>query len=87
MNEEMHNAMSSTDSFAFGKKWFWIGVVMALNPIAGTIYGAALLFEPKHRKEGLAILAVTLIWGLIAYYYVGPWLIKVGGFPKIRAVQ
>lgn len=50
------------DKFKFWQKWFWVGVIAAfLSPPVGLVYGLALLAEPEHRKEGLALTAWSLV--------------------------
>ena len=68
------------DKFKLGKKWFWIGIVMGLNPVFGLIYSIALLTEKDHRKEGIIIIAWTIIWAIISYY-LSIWLAKQGYLP------
>ncbi len=44
------------DKFKFFQKWFWVGVVTSVfSAPAGLVYGLALMAEPGHRKERLAI--------------------------------
>jgi len=70
------------------KKWFWIGAVIAfLHPIAGLIYGIALVVEKNRRQEGLVIIIWTIVAFLISYYLIGPWLVKTGFLPKFQLVR
>ncbi len=59
----------------FGKKWFWMGLAVAvavLNPIfSGIILGSLYLTEPGLKKYGRVILPVAVVWGVIAF-----WLAK-----------
>jgi hypothetical protein len=71
------------DRFKLGKKWFWIGIVMGLNPVFGLIYSIALLTEKDHRKEGLVILCWTIIWAVISYN-LSVYLGKIGFLPKYK---
>lgn len=68
--------MISVDKFKMGKKWFWMGIVVAfLHVPAGFIYGIVLLLEKNHRREGIIIIAFTVVWALISYFVINPWLI------------
>ena len=56
------------DKFSFWQKWFWVGIVVSVfSAPAGLVYGLALLVEPEHRKEGLAITAWSLVWTAIIF--------------------
>jgi len=77
MPEEEQN-----DKFKLGKKWFWIGMAVALlNVTGGLVYGIALLIEKKHRKEGLIIVVFALVWAAIGIFVISPMLVKSGIFP------
>lgn len=69
------------DKFFMYKKWFWIGIVVAImNGAAGLIYGIALVVEPEHRKEGI----VVILWAFIAFgltYMLAAWLQSQGYLP------
>ena len=79
---------SVIDKFKFGKKWFWIGIVVStLNIIAGLVYDIVLAIEKNHRKEGLIIMAWAIIWALIGFFVIGPYLIKSGVLPKFQIIQ
>lgn len=75
MNEEIIsiNQAEVSDKFKLGKKWFWIGVVIAiLHGLSGLIFGIALITEKKYRREGLviifiavAVIVASVIWRLI----------------------
>ncbi len=75
MNEEIisTNQAEVSDKFKLGKKWFWIGVVIAiLHGLSGLIFGIALITEKKYRREGLviifiavAVIVASVIWRLI----------------------
>lgn len=68
--------MISVDKFKLGKKWFWIGIVIAfIHALAGLIYGIVLLLEKNHRREGIIIVAFAIAWALLSYFVVGPWLL------------
>ncbi len=76
------------DKFKLGKKWFWIGVVMALlNVAGGLVYGITLATEKKHRQEGLIIILVAIVWAVAGYFLIGPWLIKAGLVPKYTLMR
>ncbi|MBL7155130.1 MAG: hypothetical protein ISS88_01325 [Candidatus Portnoybacteria bacterium] len=64
------------------KKWFWLGIIIALlNPIfSGLIIGLAFWTEPELKKEAKIILAIAVIWGIIALYLVR-WLVAQGYLP------
>ncbi|MEK7574560.1 MAG: hypothetical protein AAB514_03465 [Patescibacteria group bacterium] len=68
------------DRFKLGKKWFWIGIVMGLNPVFGLIYSIALLTEKDRRKEGMVVLIWTIAWAIISYN-LSNWLAKEGWLP------
>lgn len=76
------NSYEGQGGFSLGKKWFWVGVILALNTYAGLVYGVALILEPKHRKEGLIILAITVVWTWVGFQFIGPWLQEMGYLPK-----
>ena len=78
----------SNSRFALGKKWFWIGMVVALlNVTAGLLYGIALLTEKKYRKEGLIIAIFAVVWAVVSFFLIGPWLIKSGLLPKYTLMK
>lgn len=73
------------DKFALGKKWFWIGVVVSfLHPVAGIIYAIALLTDGKEKylKEALIIALVGIVWTIITYFWIAPWLRDMNLLPK-----
>lgn len=78
---------SDWDKFALGKKWFWVGLVLGLNLFAGLVFGIALVLEKDRRKEGLIILGFTVVWALVGFFWLGPWLLKLGILPKLRAIR
>ncbi|MEK7578490.1 MAG: hypothetical protein AAB789_00220 [Patescibacteria group bacterium] len=81
-------SISIIDKFKLGKKWFWIGIAVAtLNVVAGLAYGIALLTEKDYRKEGLVIIAWAVIWALIGFFVIGPYLIKSGILPKFKIIR
>lgn len=63
------------------RKWFWIGIVLCFitPPLPGLIYGIAMLTEKRYRREGLIIVAWSIIW-LIFVTVILTWLIKSGYF-------
>ena len=63
------------------RKWFWIGIVLCFitPPIPGLIYGIAMLTEGRYRKEGLIIVAWSIVW-LVLVTIVFAWLVKSGYF-------
>lgn len=65
------------------KKWLWLGVIIALlNPIfSGLIIGLAFWTEPELKKEAKIILAIAVIWGIIALYLTR-WLVAQGYLPS-----
>lgn len=72
-----------TDKFSLWRKWFWIGIIMTLyHPAAGIIYGIAVITEKK-RKEGLILIAFSVVWFLFALFILTPWLIKSGLINKL----
>jgi len=86
MNGDMQ--IQPVDKFQLGKKWFWIGIVVAtLNVFGGLIYGLVLVFEKTHRKEGLIIVCWAIAWALIGFFILGPWLVKSGLMPKFQVVR
>lgn len=63
------------------RKWFWTGILLCFiaPPIPGLIYGIAMLTEKRYRKEGLIIIAWSIIWfAFITIALAG--LIKSGYF-------
>lgn len=79
--------ISMDDKFKFGKKWFWIGILMGLNAASGLIFGVALILEKRHRKEGLIIIIWSIVWLLIQIYIIGPWLTKTGLMPNFQMIK
>ena|GEM_PF-1198114 len=69
-------------SLSSRKKWFWLGIVIALiNPIfSGLIIGLAFWTEAEFKKEAKIILAIAIIWGLITIY-LSRWLAQQGYLP------
>ena len=65
------------------KKWLWLGVIIALlNPIfSGLIIGLAFWTEPELKKEAKIVLAIAVIWGIIALYLTR-WLVAQGYLPS-----
>ncbi len=72
-NVSSHGDASIADKFKLGKKWFWIGVAIALfNVLSGLVFGTALMLEKKYRREGLIIILVavavtvaTITWAIL----------------------
>lgn len=87
MNEQILTN-ESVDKFKLGKKWFWVGIVVSIfNIIAGLIYGVVLIFEKDHRKEGVIIVAWAVIWTLIGFFVISPYLVKSGLMPQFQIVN
>ena len=65
------------------KKWLWLGIIIALlNPIfSGLIIGLAFWTEPELKKEAKIVLAIAVIWGIIALYLTR-WLVTQGYLPS-----
>jgi len=63
------------------RKWFWIGIALCFitPPIPGLIYGIAMLTENRYRKEGLIIIAWSIIWFVFVTIILA-FLIKNGYF-------
>jgi RsiW-degrading membrane proteinase PrsW (M82 family) len=63
------------------KKWFWLGIVVALiAPIAGVVLAVAFWTESELKKEGKIILIFAIIWGVI-FLYLSNWLVEQGYLP------
>ena len=63
------------DKFKLYKKWFWIGIAVGFfNFLAGLIYGIALALEKEHRKEGLIIIAWSVLSFVFLFYVIAPAL-------------
>jgi len=52
-----------------------------MNSLTGLIYGIALLVERQYRKEGLIIIVWAIVWFLIVYYFILPWLTELEYIP------
>jgi len=67
-------------SISSKKKWFIVGIVIALlNPIfSGLVIAYAFLTESKLRKEGKIILIISFAWALILAYLIER--LKGGGY-------
>ena len=65
------------------KKWLWLGIIIALlNPIfSGLIIGLAFWTEPELKKDSKIVLAIAIIWGIIALYLTR-WLVTQGYLPN-----
>jgi len=62
------------------KKLFIIGIIIVLlNPIfSGLVMAYLFLTEPKLRKQGVILLVISFVWGIILAYLID-WL-KTGRF-------
>ena len=51
------------------RKWFWIGMIIALflPPIPGFIFGFAMFTEKPYRKEALIIIVWSAVWAVLTY--------------------
>jgi len=67
MNEEkLVSPLDKKISLSSCKKWFWMGIVVALiSPVAGLILAVAFWTEPELKKQGKTIFIFTIIWGII----------------------
>jgi len=84
----MPDQISSNNRFGLWKKWFWIGIVIAIiNVTAGLVYGIALALEKENRKSGIIIIAVAIMWFIFAGYFLGPWLVKSGVLPNYQMLR
>jgi hypothetical protein len=87
MTEETMTILNN-GQFKLGKKWFWIGMAVALfNVMGGLVYGIALLLEKEHRKEGAIIIVFAIIWFIFSGWFLGPWLMKTGILPQYRLLK
>ncbi|MFH1366146.1 MAG: hypothetical protein ABIG99_02060 [Patescibacteria group bacterium] len=78
----------SNDNFKLWTKWFWIGIIIALaNLVLGLIYGLALVIEKDKRKEGIIIIAFSVIWIIFASNFLLPWLSNAGILPHYQLLQ
>ena len=85
---EQFEASSTNSRFQFGKKWFWIGIAMAVSNIgAGLVYGIALMIEKERRKEGAAIAVFAIVWVVFAVFVLGPWLVNSGILPQYKLLR
>jgi len=72
------------EKFKLGKKWFWIGIVISgINPLAGLVYGIALILEKSYRKVGLVLLLITIVFAIIAGFSF-QFLLKKGIIHAVR---
>ena len=79
---------NSSDRFALWRKWFWIGVIIAIiNILTGFVYGIALTLEKGKRREGVIIIIVAIAWYIFASYFLGPWLMKMGVIPHYQLLR
>ena len=71
-------SMPAEDKFKLGKKWFWMGIAISFfSAIAGLLYGIVLALEKNYQKEGLIIISVAIIWGIIVFFVIAPILINL----------
>ena len=85
---ESSSASLASDKFQLGKKWFWIGIAMGFfNIAAGLVYGISLVIEKERRQEGLIIIGWTIVWALIGFFLIGPYLVKSGMIPKFQMIR
>jgi len=78
----------SNSQFGLWKKWFWIGIVVAIfNIITGLVYGIALVLEKDKRKEGIIIIVITIVWFIFVNYFLAPWLINAGILPHMLLMK
>ncbi len=64
------------------KKWFWLGVAVALvSPVAGIILAVAFWGESDLKKEAKIILIVSIVWGIV-FIYLSQWLTEQGYLPS-----
>ncbi len=85
MNEEKSNSPldqeSEKISISSSKKWFWMGIVVALiSPIAGLVLAITFWTEPGFKRQGRTILIFSIIWGII-FIFLTDWLVKQGYLP------
>lgn len=69
------------EKFGLGKKWFWIGIVCGFHIGFGLIYGIALAFEKKFRKEVMIIITWTIVWFVFQSQFLVPFLQTRGLYP------
>lgn len=67
----------SDEQFKPGKKWFFVGLFVALfSALAGLAFGLALVTEKGHRKEGVIVMAFAIICFFVKNLWLGPWLMQ-----------
>lgn len=72
----------SNSQFGLWRKWFWIGVVVAISNVAGgLVYGIALTLEKDRKKEGIIIAVIAIAWFIFSAFVLGPWLVSSGILP------
>jgi hypothetical protein len=70
-NASNQSGVSMADKFKLGRKWFWIGIAIALfNILSGFIFGIGLMMEKKYRREGLIIVLVAVAVTIATVYWV-----------------
>ena len=84
----MPDQFFSNSQFGLWKKWFWIGIVMAIfNVVTGLVYGIALVLEKDKRKEGIIIIVITIVWFIFVNYFLVSWLINAGILPHMLLMK
>jgi len=69
-------------SLSSSKKWFWMGIAVALiSPVAGLILAISFWTEPELKKQGKIILIFAIIWGIL-FIFLTNWLVKQGYLPN-----
>ncbi len=71
--EEIKSTVAEEKEAIFSqKKWFWVGIIIALvNPIfAGLLVAAVYLTEPKLKRAGVVVAAISILWGAVLFYLV-----------------
>jgi len=68
-------------SLTSSRKWFWMGITVAIiSPIAGIILAVAFWTEPEFKKKGRIIFVFSILWG-VAFLFLTNWAIKQGYLP------
>lgn len=63
------------------KKWFWLGIAIAIiSPISGIVLAIAFWTEKDLKKQGKIIFILSLIWGIL-FLYLTDWLTRQGYLP------
>lgn len=83
----MENEISNS-RFNFRSKWFWIGVLIGFfGLIGGLAFGIALAVEKENRKEGLALILISLIFFVLKTFVLAPWMAELGYLPQYQIVE